>query len=486
MSGADMMEAMAPETHSAQEKALQINLDDQRFGTFAEIGAGQEVVRWFFHAGRASATVAKTISAYDMAISDSLYGPTEHYVSRVRLESMLHREYGQLVERLGATRGGNTKFFVFADTAATHSSRRLEAGHGWLGVRFQAQAGAEPSEIIAHIEMLDRLTVNQQEAVGLAGVNLLHGAFYYQDDPGSLIATLLDGLGRHRVEVDMIKFSGPAFHAVDNRLISLQLVEQGLTDAVMFSADGEVVQPSETLSQRPVLIERGSFRPITKVVRDVIDRAREQLQDDCQLSNPAVLMEMTLNNLTSGRSIDHQDFLARVDILGALGYLVMISNYTTFDRVTQYLRNYTREQIGMAVGIPTLRQIFEEKYYAELNGGLLEGLGRLFNGAVKLLVYPTVEPDSGNLTTVETLQVAGKITNLYLYLRQNGFIESMRRFDALHLQLRPGEVLAKMQAGDPAWESMVPLQAVQLIKERGLFGYSAAARAQNTAAKDLI
>jgi hypothetical protein len=468
---------MAPETHSAQEKALQINLEAQRLGTFAEIGAGQEVARWFFHAGKASATVAKSISAYDMAISDALYGPTGHYVSRPRLESMLDCEYGQLAEGLGAARIEGRRLFAFADTVATHSSPRHAAGHGWLGIRFQAQAGAEPSQIIAHIEMLDRHTANQQEAVGLAGVNLLYGAFYRQDNPGSLIGTLLDGLGRQRLEVDMIKFSGPAFQGLDNRLMSLQLVEQGLTDAAMFTDRGEVVQPAEILSQRPVLIERGNFRPITKVVRDVLDRAREQLQEDGKLENPVVLMEMTLRNLMAGHPVDHQDFLARVDILGALGYLVMISNYTTFDRVTQYLRNYTRQQIGMAVGIPILREIFDEKYYTDLNGGLLEGLGRLFSGEVKLLVYPTIEPGTGDLTTAETVAVADRLKHLYLHLRENGFIESIRRFDAAHLQAFSSSVLAKLQAGDPDWENMVPAQAVRLIKEKGLFGYSPAAPA---------
>ena len=245
---------MPEETHSAQEKALKINLDAQRFGTFAEIGAGQEVARWFFHVGKASATLAKSISAYDMAISDSLYGPADHYVSRLRLEAMLGHEYQQIIERVGPVRGDRIKFFVFADTGATHSSRRREAGHGWLGLRFQTEPGAEPSEIIAHVEMLDATTVSQQETVGLAGVNLLYGAFYLSGDPARLVGSLMDGLSRRRLEVDMIKLSGPAFQGVDNRLTSLQLVEQGLTDAVMFTDTGEVVQPSEVLYHRPVVI----------------------------------------------------------------------------------------------------------------------------------------------------------------------------------------------------------------------------------------
>jgi hypothetical protein len=467
---------MTETVKSAQEKALKINVDAQRHGTFAEIGAGQEVARWFFRVGKASATVAKTISAYDMAVSDGIYGPAQHYVSRARLSSMLDHEWQRLLQRMDAARTGGKALFVYADTAATNSSSRRDAGHAWLGVRFQAQAGAPPSEIICHIQMLDRRVVNQQEAVGIAGVNLLYAAFYHAEDPNFLIGTLLEGLGRRRLEVDMIKFSGPAFAGLDNRLMSLQLVEQGLTDTAMFTADGEVVQPSEVLSQRPVLVERGSFRPITNVVQAVLERAIEQLQEEMKLENPAVLMEMTLNNLTTGGQIDHDDFLARVDILGALGYFVMISNYPTFDRLTQYLRNYTQECIGMAIGVPTLRQILEDKYYEDRSGGLLEGLGRLFNGVFKLMVYPTIDPGSSGLVTADNLQMDGPLKHLYAYLCQSRLVEAIKRFDAADLHLSPGDVLAKMQAGDPSWESMTPPKAVELIKKNGLFGFARSAQ----------
>ena len=463
---------MTPEdVHSPEEKARQINADGLVHGTFAEIGAGQEVARRFFHAGRASATIAKSISAYDMVVSDSLYGPADHYVSRTRLENMLDHEYEELVNRLGATRGLNSCLFAFADTVATHTSRRREAGHGWMGVRFQSRPGSTPSEIIIHIEMLDALTVNQQDAVGRTGVNLLYAALYHRD-ARLLIATLMDGLDRRRLEIDMIRFSGPAFQGVDNRLMSLHLVERGLTDAVMFTKDGEVVQPAEVLSRKPVLIERGSFRPVTNVTRDMLDRALDQLESNSPSANRAVLMEMTLNNLMSESGIDHADFLARADMLGALGGTVMISNYTTFDRVTQYLRNYTREQIGMVAGIPTLRQIMDEKYYSDLSGGLLEGLGRLFSGPVKLLAYPTISPDSGAMTAVDSVEVAPHLKHLYAHLRENGFVEPICQFDTTHLHLTPSDVLSRIQSGDSSWQEMVPPAVVRMIVERRLFGYS--------------
>jgi hypothetical protein len=454
---------------SSQQKALQINLDHRKFGTFAEIGAGQEVARWFFHAGKASATVAESISAYDMAISDGLYGKADHYVSRSRLNAMLDREYQQLLERVGPAKGANTAFFVYADTIATNTSSRRHAGHGWLGVRFQDRPGAEPSEAILHIELLDTQTVGQQEAVGLIGVNLLYGVFYLAHDPTVLIGTLMDGLNRRRVEVDMIKFSGPAFGAVDNRLISLQVLEQELTDVAMFTAAGDVVQPSEVLAAQPVLLERGSFRPVTNVTFSMLDRALGQLHKDT--GEPVTVMEMTLKNLTSGDHIDHADFLARVDLLGALDKMVMISNFTRFDLVTTYLRQYTQNRIGLVAGVPAVRAIFDEQYYTELEGGILEGLGRLFAGPVRLFVYPTVDAQDGNLITAEQIDVEPRLKHLYSYVFENGFIEPIRQFDAAQLHVSPAEVLAQIQLGKSGWEALVPEKAAAVIKEERLFGY---------------
>ena len=463
------------EAHSAQEKALSINLDAVKHGTFAEIGAGQEVARWFFHAGKASATVAKSISAYDMAISDGLYGPTEHYVSRARLEAMLDSEFGQIVQQLDEKRGDRNAFFVFADTVATHRSTGSSGGHGWLGIRFQDRPKAEPSEVIIHIETLDAFTTNQQEAVGLVGVNLIYAAFAWPQDTTALIRTLMDGLDRRRVEIDMIKFSGKLFKAVDNRLMSLQLVEHGLTDAAMFTASGEVVQPSEVLHAKSVVIERGSFRPVTNVTLDMLDAALRHLKraPEGPSDDPIVLMEMTLNNLTSNRSIDPQDFLARADILGKLNKMVMISNYTRFDCVTTYLRQYTQNWIGFVVGVPTLRAIFDEQYYVELEGGILEGLGKLFRGRVKLFAYPTVSPTSGEIETAEKISISTNLKHLYAHLLENTFIQALPQLDLEQLHVNPGEVLRKIQSGDPTWMEFVPPAAAALIRENELFGFRA-------------
>ena len=463
-----------PDVRSAQQKALEINLNGEKHGTFAEIGAGQEVARWFFHAGKASSTVARSTSAYDMAISDSLYGPTEHYVSRARMRSMLDREFDQLVAQLDDTRGSKNAFFVFADTVATNRSARSTGGHGWLGVRFQDRPKSKPSEVIVHVEMLDAFTTSQQETVGLVGVNLIYGAFTLFRDMPALIRGLVDGLDRRRLEIDLIQCSGPLFQDVDERLLNLQLVEQGLTDAAMFTSDGSPVQPSEILHNRCVVIERGSFRPVTNVTLAMLDaaiaRLGEQPDQGRDSLGTAVIMEMTLNNLMSGKSVDHLDFLARADLLGALDKMVMISDYTRFDCVTTYLRHYTQNWIGFVAGVPTLRAIFDEQYYGDLDGGILEGLGRLFQGRVKLFAYPTVSAETGELETAGHLSISEKLKHLYTHLFENGFIEPVAELDAAQLHLNPSDVLRKIQCGDSAWINFVPARAAAIIREKRLFG----------------
>ena len=459
---------------NTQEKALAINLDATKYGTFAEIGAGQEVARWFFHVGHASATVAKSMSAYDMVISDIVYGPTDHYVSRARLESMFDHEWAQLIERLDPVRGERSSFFVFADTVATRSRTRNQHGQGWMGMRFQAQPKAPFSQIIIHVNLLDQVPVGEQEALGVLGVNLVYGAFH-QQQPEALMKTLMEGLSRERVDIDMIKFSGPAFEKVDNRLASLQLVELGLTDSTMFTARGEVVQPAEVLYKKPVLILRGRFRPITSVMLDMLNGAEDRFKKIPGVNgDPVVLLGMTLQDLGTGPGIDRRDFLDRADVLGALGKTVMVSNYRRFDSVTSSLRRYTPQWLGFVMGVPTLRAVFDEQYYTSLPGGILEGLGRLFQGNVRLYVYPTME-QSGEVATSTTLEVAPPLQHLLAYLRDKGGIEAIEDFDSRQLHMLPNEVLAAIQNGAPGWEQYLPPQAAEVIKQRALFGYRQAA-----------
>jgi hypothetical protein len=459
--------------NETDQKAIQINRDAKRYGTFAEIGAGQEVARRFFHVGGAAGTVAKTISAYDMRVSDAIYGPSERYVSRGRLQSMLDYEFKLVLERLDTLRGDKSAFFAFADTVATHSFTRQEDGHGWMGIRFQCESKTEPSEIIIHVRMLDKENVREQEALGVVGVNLIYGAFYHYTQPEALIGSLMDNLSRERIEVDMIKFSGPNFAKVDNRLMALQLVQQGLTDAAMFTSDGEVVQPSDVLYKKTVLVERGSFRPVTNTTLDMLERAQEQFTTEpgVQGEQPLVLMEMTLRNLLSAGAVDHNDFLARVDTLRALGKTVLISNYARYYKLVAYLSRYTHKNIGIALGVPSLKEIFDEKFYTDLEGGLLEALGRLFKSTVKLYVYPWRDPVTGKISTAENLVVSPNLRHLYAYLIENRFVVSIQKHNVEYLPIFSRDVLARIQTYDPSWETMVPPPIVEIIKREGLFGF---------------
>jgi hypothetical protein len=457
------------------KKAFQINLDAKKYGTFAEIGAGQEVARRFFHVGGASGTIAKTMSAYDMTFSDAIYGPTDRYVSRVRLRTMLDHEYNLLHERLDAKMGDQRQFFVFADTVAARSFKLHNESHGWLGVRFQTQTRSEPSEIIIHVRMLEEANVDQQEALGVIGVNLLYGAFYYHTQLEKLISSLQENLAPGRLAVDMIKFTGAAFAGVDNRLMSLQLVSQGLTSAVMFLPDGETVQPAEVFYKKAILVERGSFRPVTVATNDMLDGARRVFvqHSKCSDQDLVVLMEMTLENLLAEGQLNHADFLARVDILGALGRTVLISKFGEYYRLAGYLSRYTSRPVGLVMGVPSLLEIFDEKYYLNLEGGILEALGRMFKGGLKLYVYPMIDEKTGELVTARQIQVHRNLIALFHYLLENGFIEEIADYNPEYLKIYPPDALAKLQSGDPRWEAMVPPEVVTIIKEREFFGYRA-------------
>ena len=459
-------------TLSTDRKALQINLDADKYGTFAEIGAGQEVARWFFHVGGAAGTVAKTISAYDMAVSDAIYGPAERYVSRQRLQAMLQHEFDLLLERLDAARGGQCAFFAFANTVATRSYTRQEEGRGWLGIRFQAGPRQQPSEIIIHVRMLDKENAREQEALGVIGVNLIHGAFYLHQQPDRLIRSLLDNLTWERVEVDMIRFAGPAFAGVDNRLMALQLVEQDLTEAAMFTAAGETVQWNDVLHRKPVFVLRGSFHPVTNATLDVLERALEQFvrEPDLKGKPPVVLMEMTLRRPATGEAIDHQDFLQRADTLRALGRNVFVSNFRRFHRLAAYLGRYTDEPIGLALGAIRLAEVFDESFYNDSEGGLLGGLGQLFKDRARLYVYPSLDFATGQVVTVENYPVASHLRHLYAHLTENRFIQGLANVNTGFLRIRSRDVLDKITAGDASWEELVPPVIVEVIKREKLFG----------------
>lgn len=463
---------MATEAITTAQKALAINLDPKRYGTFAEIGAGQEVVRWFFRVGGAAGTIAKSISAYDMEVSDAIYGRCDRYVCRARLESMLTYEHELNLKRLRETRGDTTAFFTFADTVSARNYQGTNECHGWMGVRFQAHPRDQDSQIIIHVRMLDNENALQQEALGIVGVNLLYAAFFAHE-PEQVVESLLDNLTTQRIEIDMIELSGIEFRHVDNRVLSLHLVQMGLSNAAMFGADGSVLQPSEVLHKKAILVERGSFRPVSHVNVDMLRCAREQFEKRPGVEGNRIieLAEITMKNLMAAGAIDYRDFLARADVLAAIGKTVLISNYFEYYRLAAYLQRYTTSKLGITMGAGSLLDLFDEKYYTHLDGGILESFGRLFKNDLRIYVYPYLDPKTGKLQTVENLEVAPELRKLFGHLVERGSIEQLEGHNPEYLPIFSRDILRKIKDRDESWESMVPAEVAAVIKRRGFFGY---------------
>lgn len=493
-----MSEATQNNLLTTNRKALTVNLDPLVYGTFAEIGAGQETARNFFQAGGAAGTIAKTISAYDMTFSDQIYGKSKRYVSRERLLTMLETEYQLLLQRLGESEK-ERQFFTFANTVKTKPYRGPNDAHGWLGIRFQPKPNDEPSSIVLHTRMWDDDSLDQQHAIGILGTNLIYGAFYFRHNPEGLIESLVDNLGPNRIEVDLIRFDGPDFESIDNRIMNLHLVRKGLTQAVIFSPEGKVELAANALYKKAVLVERGSFRPVTKVNVNMLKCAGAQFIQEPSVSDKdiIVLAEITMKNLQASGQIDYEDFLHRIDSLGTTGNFTLISNYFEFYRLSQYFRQYTKEMIGIAMGINNLLEVFNEKYYTHLPGGILESFGRLFRNSVKLYIYPmkqkayrhyleSQQPASESeqatrsegiagdlLITCENLRVENPITHLYQHLLENGYIEHIRGIDESLMDIFSRDILEKISKQDASWETMVPDKTAAFIKENELFGYEA-------------
>jgi hypothetical protein len=456
------------------QKALKINLDPRWYGTIAEIGAGQEVARWFFRAGGAAGTVAKTISAYDMAVSDAVYGRSGRYVSSQRLQAMLDHEFQLNMERLDDTRGDANAFFAFADTVVARSYRGGNECHGWIGVKFQSHIRDEPSQIVLHVRMLDAEASLQQEALGIIGVNVLYGAFFHHHEPEVMIESLLDRLTTGRIEIDMIQFRGIEFRSVDNRLMALKLVQLGLSGVAMFGPDGDVLQPSEVLRKRSILVERGSFRPPTLVNIDMLESALAKFSQDPAVagSEPLLLTELTMANLMAAATagtVNRRDFLARADLLAACGMTTLISDYVEYHRLAQYLFERTTGRIGIVMGVPSLIDVFKESNYAHMPGGILESFGRMFKNELKFFVYPVLR--DGEVVTVDTLQVTPELQPLYDFLNRRGSFVGLDNYKPDYLPILSRDVLKRIAAGDEVWESQVPDAVADLIKKRSFFDY---------------
>ena len=459
---------------TTQEKALRINLSKAIYGSFAEIGAGQEVAANFFKVGGASGTVAKTMSAYDMKFSDAIYGVGDRYVCEERLIRMLDHEYVLLAERL-PHRIETTRFFAFADTVEVLNYERTNQGHGWIGLRFQLRPQSEPNDCIMHVKMHDTDPLQQQYALGIVGVNMLYSCMFLSD-PEEMLMSLLDGLTLRRVEIDMFRITGPDFKHVDNRVMALKMVKNGLTKAAMFGPDGNVMQPSDELYKKNVLVLRGRFRPPTHVNVDMLLASRRHFkhESDVDRSKIVLVSELTLNDLSPDGRIDEKDFLHRADILCSLGQNVLISNYFEYYRLVDYLSKITKgKKIGITMGVYALQKVFEEKTYENTRGGILECFASLFGSNVKLYIYPALKKDSEEIFTLKDFeeQLPDNLKNLFRFLMDNNKLEEINGANVRNLHIISDNVLAMVKKGEPGWEKFVPHKVEEAIKEYGLFDY---------------
>ncbi len=455
------------------EKALQLNLDENIYGTIAEIGGGQEVAGHFFEAGAASGSIAKTMSAYDMNFSDAIYGKSTRYVCEEKLMLMLDREYSLLSERL-IHRAKHTQFFAFANTVETINFNRTNQGHGWIGLRFQRHPGSLPNDCIIHVILKDNQPRWQQDALGKVGVNLLHACYAFNEAEDILMA-LRDNIHHSRVEVDMFRIEGPDFHHVDNRLMTLKLVKNQLTHAAMFGPEGDVLQPSEVLYKKNVLALRGRFRPVTLVNVDMMISGLRAFKKEPGIDNKEIvsLVELTLNDLTmAGEDVDEQDFLDRVDLLCSLGQTVLISSFQEHYRLAAYLSNITKSRLlGLVIGVNNLARIFDESYYRNLSGGILESFSRLFGSNVKLYTYPALVSDTKKVVTSKTFEPAPHLKHLYLHFLENNQIVDLADAKTEHLEIISDNVLEMIRENVPGWEKQVPNRVAAAIKQEHLFGF---------------
>ncbi|SPE78018.1 hypothetical protein FLACOL_02032 [Flavobacterium columnare] len=457
---------------SISDKALRINLNENIYGTFAEIGAGQETVRHFFRAGASSGTIAKAMSAYDKDFSDAIYGIEDdgRYVTESRLRKMLQHEIELVEQRLKREKHPNKLFFSYANTVATIDFAKQYKGHGWVGIIFQLDPDEAYNEIILHIRFKENDAKLQQETLGKLGVNLIYGAFYKYNDPKRLLRYLYDHIDKDQLEIDTVNFSGPRFKEVDNRLMSLQLVRNGMTDAVMFDPNAKNVLPAQILYKKNILALRGSFRPVTKVNMDMYEKSLQMFLQENKVKeeNTLVVFEITLSNLRSDGEIDEKDFLDRAELLCSLGQTVLISNFQEYYKVVEYFSNYTKERMGLAMGVNNLIDIFDEKYYRHLSGGILEAFGKLFYRDMKVYLYP-MEDEDGTILTSQNLKVHPRMKELYKFFAYNGKVIDITDFDKSHLKIFSREVLKMIGCSKPGWEEMLPKGIAELIKRDHLF-----------------
>jgi len=459
---------------SVQRKSLRINLNENIYGTFVEIGAGQEVARHFYRVGAASGTIAKSMSAYDKSFSDSIYGKEEdsRYVTQNRLDKMLSHEINLLEKRISRKDNPNKFFFVYANTVATIDFVKKFKGHGWMGIKFQTDPKDDYSEIKLHLRFHQNEAKLQQESLGIMGVNLIYGAFYKHNEPLKLMKYLYDHIDDQSIEIDTINFSGPLFKDVDNRLISLELVRLGMTDAVIFDETGTNVLPAQVLYKKNILTLRGSYRPITKVNEEMFKKSLEAFLEEkgVKKENTIVLLEITLSNLRSTGDIDDSDYLDRAKLLCSLGHTVMISNFSEYYKLVKYLTRYTKKQLGLTMGVTNLIEIFDEKYYDGVKGGILEAFGNIFKNNMKIYLYPVLDKQKDTVIDSTNLKLEDNMKEFYKYFKVNDKIRDLE-FNKDYLNIFSKDVLKQIKNNTPGWEDKLPEGVSDLIIKKKMFGY---------------
>ncbi len=465
-------------TPTIKQKALRINLNENVYGSFSEIGAGQETVRNFFRAGGASGTIAKAMSAYDKVFSDAIYGVEDdkRYVTEMRLKKMLVHEINLLEERLSRKEHPDKMFFSYANTVTTIDFAKKFKGHGWVGIKFQLDPKESYSEIVFHVRFKENDVRLQQETLGMLGTNLIYGAYYLNDNPKELLLSFYDNIDKDNIEIDMINFSGKRFEQVDNRLMSLYLVKYGMTDAVMFGPDGNNLLPAQVLYKKNILAFRGSFRPVTKVNIDIYKKSQALFYQEKKVvpEKTKILFEITLSNLRSTHEagdIDERDFLDRAELLCSLNQNVLITNFKEYYKLVEYLSEYTKERMALGMGIYNLIQIFDEKYYRNLSGGILEAFGKLFYKDLKIYLYPLKNHQTGAITNSDNATVHPRMKELYKFFKHNGRFIDITNYDSSILDILSRTVYRMINDQEAGWESMLPEGIPELIKDKKLFGY---------------
>lgn len=451
---------------ATQEKAFRINMDKRIYGTFAEIGAGQETANWFFRSSGAAGTVAKTISAYDMTVSDTLYGPVRRYVSQERLEQMMDYEYTQLINRLGEKRGADTCFFSFCNTVKCKGYKDNGPWSAWIGVRFQLRPEAPPSDFVMHVRLLVPDHDIQMRVLGILGVNLLHAIYYNREHMDEFVNSVSENLDRSMYEIDFMRFSGNGFSMFDNRLLALELVRNGISEATLFCPDGSVIPPADFLYKRPIVLMRGSFLPICNIHMEMMDSVRVKFTESltpAQQEKVVDICEISLSNLLRGNDVDLLDFIDRVDALAALGKTVMVTNITHFHRISTLLNQYTNEPVAIALSIGLLNELFKEKW-ADIPGGILASIGLCFVNKTKFYVTPWINRKTGEYVTAGTYIAPEKYQYLYKHLLDNGDIISVPYFNQKLLFRTPRDIVRLINDGDDSWKEYVPEEAYRMAE----------------------